>query len=616
MPEDLGAIDAASAVIPGPTTETAAPEPERKAGRTHRAWRSAKLWGKRAFAVSTTVSTALLAVWILWLVGEATLRKHRLDIESITVPKQLTDAGFSAEVVTRRLRDAIKNVQVQASATTTMAGNRADLHEDISDITIPKAGISAESMAASIRRLLPDSWQHEVSGEFVLSGPELTVRLRLNGEVVFSDASTDLNAVDALIDRAGLKLIESTQPFIAAAQLYATGDLAGATRLADQIIDSLPPDDENVMRAYNLKGMIADDQHDEKNAATFYLRYPDSAYARSNLGVLRYNQGKLEEAISEYRLAIRLDPKNAAAHVNLGNALLDQGKLEEAISEFRLAIQLDPKNASAHYDFGVALGDQGKVAEAISEYRLAIRLAPKFVAAHINLGEALRDQGKFDEAISEYRLAMQINPNIPLMHDGLGLALRAQGKVDEAISEYRLAIQLDPKYASAHNNFGNELRAQGKVDEAIGEYRLAIQLDPKSAMPHNNLGVVLGNKGKVEEGIGEYRLAIQLDPKLALAHDNLGDALHGQGKVDEAISEYRLAIQLDPKSALAHYNLAKILADQVGPETQQDQAIGRLSDACEQILLGARLVPDDPNYPAVAHGIDAKFAGRGHCLLR
>jgi tetratricopeptide (TPR) repeat protein len=513
MPEDLGAISATSAVIPSSAAATETPIRKQNAGRTRRAWQRAKLWSKRALAVSTTISTGLLAVWIVWLVGEATLRKHSLNIESIAVPKQLTDAGFSAEVVTRRLRDAIKKVQVQASATTTVAGNRVDVQEDIPDITIPKAGISTESMAASIRRLLlPDTWQHEASGEFVLSGAELGVRLRLNGEVIFSDASTDLNAVDALIDRAAFKLVESTQPFIAAALLYGKGDLSGSAHLADKIIDSLPSDDENVIRAYNLKGNIAANQHEDKNAVAFYLKYPNSALARYNLGLLYDHQHNIEEAISNYSLATQLDPQ--------------------------------------------------------------------FLAAHINLGIVLYTQGKIDEAIREYRLAIQLAPKFWMPHDKLGRALRRQGKLDEAISEYRLAIRFAPRLTDAHIDLGNALYDQDKADEAISEYRLAMQLDPNEAMPHNKLGF----------------------------------ALDHQGKADEAISEYRLAIQLDPKSALAHYNLAKILAEQVGPETPQDRAMQHLTEACKEILLGASLARDDPDYPIVARGIDAKFAGRGHCL--
>jgi len=126
-----------------------------------------------------------------------------------------------------------------------MARNRVDLSESAPDVTIPKAGVSAESVAASLRRLLPESWQHEISGKFVLSGAELSIRLRLNGEVVFLDATTAPNAVDKLIEKAAFKLVKKTQPYIAASQLFETGDLSGAITLADQIIDSVPPGDES-----------------------------------------------------------------------------------------------------------------------------------------------------------------------------------------------------------------------------------------------------------------------------------------------------------------------------------------------------------------------------------
>jgi tetratricopeptide (TPR) repeat protein len=574
MPENLTVVDTVPTVAVGEIIQSEVPVSERKAGGTRRVWRWAKLWGVRAFAFSTSISTLVLAGWGVWLIGDAMLRKLSLDIESIGVPQRLTDDGYSAEVVTRRLRDAIK--KVQANAKTTMA--RLDVHEHIADVTIPKAGISAESVAGLIRPLLPESWLHVISGEFVMSGAELTVRLRLNGEVVFSDASTS-DAVDGLIDKAALKLVERTQPYIAASSLFKAGDLSGAVRLSNQIIASLPPDDESVMRAYTLKGLIAEGQQDDEKAAAFYLKYPNFALARYNLGRLRYKQHRLEEAISEYRLAIQLDPKDGPPHNNLGNALRDQDKTDEAISEYRLAIQLDPKDTSPHYNLGNALADQGKTDEAISEYRLAIRLDPKYALPHNNLGNALRDQRNRDEAISEYRLA----------------------------------IELDPKAAPPHYNLGNALRDQGKTDEAIGEYRRAVELDPKAALPHYNLATTLDDQGKTDEAISEYRLAIELDPKSAFPHNGLGTALREQGKTDEAMGEYRLAIELDPKDAAVHYNLEELLAEQVGPETPQDRAVRLLTEACEQILLGARLAPNDPDYPVAAHRIDAKFAGRGHC---
>ena len=94
-------------------------------------------------------------------------------------------------------------------------------------------------------------------------------------------------------------------------------------------------------------------------------------------------------------------PADAEAHYNLGVALKAQGKLEEAIAEFRAAIRLKPDYAEAHSNLGIALRAQGKLEEAIAEYRAAIRLKPDNAEAHDNLGIALEDQGKLEEAVAE-----------------------------------------------------------------------------------------------------------------------------------------------------------------------------------------------------------------------
>jgi tetratricopeptide (TPR) repeat protein len=83
-------------------------------------------------------------------------------------------------------------------------------------------------------------------------------------------------------------------------------------------------------------------------------------------------EGKIEEAIAEFRAALQLDPKNVAAHAGLGSALDDQHKYDEAIAEFRAALQLDPKNADSHAGLSTVLGDQHKYDEAIAEFRAGL----------------------------------------------------------------------------------------------------------------------------------------------------------------------------------------------------------------------------------------------------
>src|SRR5439155_25954774 len=56
------------------------------------------------------------------------------------------------------------------------------------------------------------------------------------------------------------------------------------------------------------------------------------------------------------------------AHSNRGNTLHSQGKVDEAIAEYREALRIDPNHRDARYNLGIALYDQGALDEAIVEY--------------------------------------------------------------------------------------------------------------------------------------------------------------------------------------------------------------------------------------------------------
>jgi Flp pilus assembly protein TadD len=57
-------------------------------------------------------------------------------------------------------------------------------------------------------------------------------------------------------------------------------------------------------------------------------------------------RGNLDGTIAEEREALRLNPNNAAVHASLGDALEQKGDRAAALTEYRAAATLDPKNVN------------------------------------------------------------------------------------------------------------------------------------------------------------------------------------------------------------------------------------------------------------------------------
>jgi protein O-mannosyl-transferase len=107
----------------------------------------------------------------------------------------------------------------------------------------------------------------------------------------------------------------------------------------------------------------------------------------------------------------RKSPDGDIPHYDLGYAYLRLGRIDEAISEYQTALKLNPDFFGAHYDLGYAYLRLGRIDEAVKEYQTAIKLNPDSADAHYHLGKAYAYQNHFDEAISEYNAALKIDPN-------------------------------------------------------------------------------------------------------------------------------------------------------------------------------------------------------------
>ena len=160
--------------------------------------------------------------------------------------------------------------------------------------------------------------------------------------------------------------------------------------------------------------------HFEKALQIMPAHYEPLLYdALLNMGISRFYQNRLPEAIEYCQSALRLRPDAPKAHDLLGMALAMQGHGEAALDEMRHAAELAPNDADIQKDLGVTLARLGRIPESIDHFHEALRLNPYNASAHNNLGLSLLESGKPGESIPEFEAALRLNPELQGAADNL-----------------------------------------------------------------------------------------------------------------------------------------------------------------------------------------------------
>ncbi|QYM80324.1 tetratricopeptide repeat protein [Horticoccus luteus] len=249
---------------------------------------------------------------------------------------------------------------------------------------------------------------------------------------------------------------------------------------------------------------------------------------------------------------------NYLAYNNRGLALFAAGRVDEALSDYRESLAINPTWMEANNNLGYTLAQTGHPAEAIPYYRKALAAKPDQPEVQNNLANALSDVGQLDEAVRLYEAVLARQPDHVNALNGLGVTLAMQGHLPEAVAKFEAALRVDPNSGSAHSNLGNAFAILGRRDEAIASYQRALAVRPDDAPTLNTLANVLEAAGRWPEAVATYRRAIAFAAVNPTAHANLGHALAQLGQRDEAIAELRIALQQKPDDAQARAWLAEL----------------------------------------------------------
>jgi tetratricopeptide (TPR) repeat protein len=245
-------------------------------------------------------------------------------------------------------------------------------------------------------------------------------------------------------------------------------------------------------------------------------------------------QKKYDEAIAEFREAVKGDPQNATYHANLAIALTNAQKFDEALSTVEKAEQLKPGEFDALRKSIVARKENAEIDKA---------------QAVMDEGGKLFDAGDYAGALKKYEEARSMLSEDKQAAPWLQVA-RTQAKLGQkeaAIASFNKAIKLvaADKVENFRNSFVQVYLDDKKFDDAVD-----ILADPNTTgtqSPEEVLLTVADAYKSKEPELAEaaWERVLKINPENADVYYYLGESSYIEGKEQDSRTKEMLTKYLE-----------------------------------------------------------------------
>jgi predicted Zn-dependent protease len=252
-------------------------------------------------------------------------------------------------------------------------------------------------------------------------------------------------------------------------------------------------------------------------------REPDNALGLLWQGWLYETGGRREDALENYRRAVRAHPRQPEVRLRLAQVAVrhgDYAEAEEHLDTLRRRGYKRPAVALALAQLRAGQGDPAKARALLDELLVG---SPDDGGALVERGKLALQQGEPEEAERDLRRAVELAPQDRVALTLLSDALYKQGKKGEGdeVAARRGRIEADMKRLEELYN---------KMHEAPNDVRL-----------RHEAGLICLRYGQDAEAVRWLQGAVQLDPSFAPAHESLAECYDRAGRRDLAAHERQLA---------------------------------------------------------------------------
>ena len=258
---------------------------------------------------------------------------------------------------------------------------------------------------------------------------------------------------------------------------------------------------------------------------------------------------ELDEAIPEYKQALKLDPHSAILHFRLACVYIKKKDFDNAIKELKLTVDYDPELLESYFLLTLIYSLQNKYDLATGEYEKflthATKLDPHNIELYKRLGEIYFEQNNLESAEKVYRTIVDLSPQDMRARLLLGVIYERLDRIEEAIKEFETVISVDADNHIALNALGYLFAEKGiNLDRAEVMIKKALEFQPDNGAYLDSLGWVYFRKGLIEEALKKLKRASGLseDPVI---FNHLGEVYFSGGDLDNAEESWRRSLEID-----------------------------------------------------------------------
>jgi tetratricopeptide (TPR) repeat protein len=373
--------------------------------------------------------------------------------DPIKVPPEWQNRGYTSDVVSNRLTDAIRRMNEEAGTFKRRRGVRLGSDKTVTQELGRYLGLSAPIW---IMRKELGLIEYTVGGEIVLADKD-------TGMYQFLLRSSNFSADQHSGDRSSTDVHVLT---------------AAACGTLDRPADLIQLGAEEALRVIGPY-ILASYYFDREEDAYYSLRNPEADGMRQRLKLLHT---PLEAVIPDG--ADEPNPNvgdKTYKDGNCGGRVKYGAPFHQTVEAIKHSLATMPEaERKWPYDlWGLVHLVKDEYELAIEKFEAAIAIDPRFEVAIHNWGLALAAQGNYRAAIYKYQEAVAAGGmGLPGVYNGWAIALGKLGYTAEAISIFQIVLKMDPKYADAYHKLGELYETLGNTKKANGYYREAVALDP------------------------------------------------------------------------------------------------------------------------------------------